>query len=448
MEIVKEEIVMLGAIIGDYVGSPYEFDCNNIKTEEFPFFGKRCSFTDDSVLTIAVAEALMHAIENDGDICEECVTSMQAWGRTYPNAGYGGRFISWLWSESPQPYNSWGNGSAMRVSAVGWLFDTLEDTERAAELTASVSHNHEEGIRGAQATAVAIFLARKGATKLQIKEIIEQRYGYDLNRTLAEIRPRYHHVESCQETVPVSIIAFLESRGFEDALRKAVSVGGDSDTLACITGGIAEAYYTIPQEIRRFIMGELPKDLAKAVKRWRKQLHKLQKKAPQWALGQEVAEANQQQALKLWNAGLFYKANRALRGEDPDPPKTLVATASDWDTKPMPETTTSFSLNMHLSAEEFHTLAMGHVPGEMEDKWFSYFEPNDQSIRFYRSWTGHCIFIAYIEENNGDYVVKDVVANQDSQQYSNDDVESMAALVSALIAQDIGRDPSAYWDNI
>lgn len=241
---------MLGAIIGDIVGSVYEW--HNIKTKEFPFFRKDCTFTDDTVMTVAVAAALMNGGGED-----DFVAAMRDYGRRYPGRGYGGRFGSWLFSEDPQPYNSWGNGSAMRVSPVAWAFNTLAEVERIAERSAAVTHNHPEGIRGARATAAAIFMARTGRSKPEIKSYIEQQYGYDLARTLREIRPGYRFNESCQRTVPEAIIAFLESTGFEDAVRNAISLGGDSDTLACITGSIAEGCYGIPEDIRQEALSRL-----------------------------------------------------------------------------------------------------------------------------------------------------------------------------------------------
>ena len=189
---------------------------------------------------------------------------MQYWGRKYPDAGYGGMFGQWLRAEHPQPYGSFGNGSAMRVAAAGWLFDTLDKTLEMAKVTAEVTHNHPEGIKGAQAMAVAIFLARTGHSKPEIRQYVEQTFDYDLSRTCDEIRPGYRHVETCQQTVPEAIIAFLESNSFEDALRNAVSLGGDSDTLACITGGIAEAFYGMPQELRDETLKRLPEDIREA----------------------------------------------------------------------------------------------------------------------------------------------------------------------------------------
>ena len=237
---------MYGAILGDIIGSPFEFDRGD-KTKEFDLFTKGCDFTDDSVMTIAVGEALL-AVGPEAtvkEIEEAVVTNMQDWGKRYPYAGYGGRFRYWLRERNPKPYGSYGNGSAMRVSAVGWLYDSLERTREVARATANVTHNHPEGIKGAEATASAIYMARNGSSKEEIKEYIEREFHYNLDRTLDEIRPGYHMDETCQRTVPEAIIAFLESKDFEDAIRNAVSLGGDTDTLGAITGSIAEAFYGI-----------------------------------------------------------------------------------------------------------------------------------------------------------------------------------------------------------
>ena len=237
---------MYGAILGDIIGSPFEFDRGD-KTKEFDLFTKGCDFTDDSVMTIAVGEALL-AVGKEAtvkEIEEAVVTNMQDRGKRYPYAGYGGRFRYWLRERNPKPYGSYGNGSAMRVSAVGWLYDSLERTREVARATANVTHNHPEGIKGAEATASAIYMARNESSKEEIKEYIEREFHYNLDRTLDEIRPGYHMDETCQRTVPEAIIAFLESKDFEDAIRNAVSLGGDTDTLGAITGSIAEAFYGI-----------------------------------------------------------------------------------------------------------------------------------------------------------------------------------------------------------
>lgn len=242
---------MLGAIIGDMVGAPFEFDRGN-KTKDFQLFSEATEYTDDTVMTIAVAEALLISLNEPDDWKREKLTKcMQDWGRRYPDAGYGGMFGRWLMAENPRPYNSYGNGSDMRVSAAGWLFKDLNETLRIARLTAEITHNHEEGIKGAEATAAAIFLLRNGYSKEALKDFIVTEFGYDLSRTCDEIRPEYRHVETCQGTVPEAITAFLEGKDFEDVIRTAVSLGGDSDTLTCIAGNMAEAYYGIPPLIAK-----------------------------------------------------------------------------------------------------------------------------------------------------------------------------------------------------
>lgn len=253
---------MYGAILGDIIGSPYEFDMGS-KTKDFPLFSHHSTFTDDTVMTIAVAEAFLgDTLAMDTQIIRNrLIASMQRYGKRYPHAGYGGMFRHWLKSRDPQPYGSCGNGSAMRVSSVAWLFDDLEMVRRMARLSAEVTHNHPEGIKGAEATASAIFLARTGCSKAEIKAYIENQFGYDLSRTCDEIRPTYHHVETCQETVPEAITTFLEGESFEDVIRTAVSLGGDCDTLTCIAGSIAEGFYGVPEELRQECRNRLPAQL-------------------------------------------------------------------------------------------------------------------------------------------------------------------------------------------
>jgi ADP-ribosylglycohydrolase len=252
---------MLGAIVGDIVGSIYEW--KNIKTKDFPLFGERVCFTDDTVMTVAVADALMN-----GGRADDFIDSMKKLGRLHDWVGYGPHFCKWLISDDRQPYNSWGNGSAMRVSPCGWFGQSLEEAEALAERSAAVTHNHPEGVKGAQATTAAIYLARTGAAKGKIKEYVESKFGYDLSRTLDEIRPGYSFDVSCQGTVPEAIIAFLESADFEDAIRNAISLGGDSDTLAAITGGVAEAAYGIPPDIADKALGYLSVPLREVYERW------------------------------------------------------------------------------------------------------------------------------------------------------------------------------------
>lgn len=242
---------MYGAILGDIIGSPFEFDKGE-KTKDFKLFTEGCRFTDDSVMTVAVVEALLSLDQNADDqtVEQTLIKSMQKWGRKYPEAGYGRRFYNWLFQNDPVPYHSYGNGSAMRVSSVGWLYPTLEKTRKIAVLTAKVTHDHEEGLKGAEATAGCIFLARKKKSKDQIRSFIIQEFGYDLSKTLDEIRPDHHMDVSCQGTVPEAVLCFLEANSYEDTVRNAVSLGGDTDTLAAIAGSIAEAYYKIPDKLK------------------------------------------------------------------------------------------------------------------------------------------------------------------------------------------------------
>jgi len=240
---------MLGAIAGDIIGSVFE--AFNVKTTDFPLFSPDSKYTDDTVLTVAIA----HSILNDVDYA----VSLKDFGRRYWYAGFGPRFFAWLRSEDYSPYNSWGNGSAMRVSPVGFAFNTRDEVLEQARKSAEATHNHPEAVKGAQATALAIYLARTGYGKEEIKKEITECFGYSLDRTLDEIQPTYTFDASCQGTVPESLIAFLESEGYEDAVRKSISIGGDSDTIACITGGIAQAFYgEVPGEIVFEVRERLP----------------------------------------------------------------------------------------------------------------------------------------------------------------------------------------------
>lgn len=238
---------MIGAIIGDIVGSRFEW--NNYRAKDFELFTDNCEATDDSIMSLAICDALLNYDGSLSDLGKQSIISMQKIGRPYPNCGYGGSFLYWMYSDKPEPYNSYGNGAAMRVSACGYAATTLEEAIALAKAVTEVTHNHPEGIKGAEATTVAIFLARIGKSISEIREYIIQNY-YPLNFTIDEIRDTYRFNETCQETVPQALQAFFESTSFEDAIRNAISVGGDSDTLAAITGSIAEAYYGVPNSIR------------------------------------------------------------------------------------------------------------------------------------------------------------------------------------------------------
>ena len=250
--------MLYGAIFGDIVGSIYEWD--NIKTKDFELFDEDSFFTDDTVMSIAVACALAECIGNYDNLSQTAIKWMKLLGREYPDAGYGSHFEQWLFTKNSEPYNSWGNGSAMRVSAVAYFAKTLEEVKELSFRVTAVSHNHQEGIKGAEATAVAIFMALQGKSKEEIKEYIVKNY-YPLDFTLDEIRPFYVFRSSCQETVPQALEAFFESESFEDAIRNAISIGGDSDTIGAITGSVAEAYYGVPDEMKKFVRGKLDNNL-------------------------------------------------------------------------------------------------------------------------------------------------------------------------------------------
>ena len=244
---------MLGAIAGDVLGSIHEF--NSIKTKKFELLNAGCVFTDDTVMTVAVADSIMIGVPY--------VESLQKWGREYPRAGYGGWFNKWIHQDDPKPYNSFGNGSAMRCSSVGWLFDDEESVLEEAKKSAEITHNHPEGIKGAQAVALGVMMGRKGSSKIEIEDKLESLFDYDLNQKLSHIRPNYSFDVTCQGSVPQAIIAFLESEDFEDAIRNAISLGGDADTQACIAGALAEAHYMgIPDHIKEFVSEKITPDLS------------------------------------------------------------------------------------------------------------------------------------------------------------------------------------------
>lgn len=254
--------MLYGAIIGDIVGSVYEF--HNIKTKEFPFFHPHGYITDDSCMTIAVADAINKWKRDGGDLSEIAAKSMREIGLKYPNMGYGSRFILWLVNKEDGPYNSWGNGAAMRISAAGWYGKDIAEVKRLSYMVTSVSHDHIEGIKGAEATAVAIFLARTGHSKKEIADYIRTNYYAECD-CVEDLQADYGWDSSCQGTVPQALQCFLESENFEDAIRNAISIGGDSDTIGAITGSVAEAFYGIPDEMIEKAKTYIPEDLLQKV---------------------------------------------------------------------------------------------------------------------------------------------------------------------------------------
>ena len=391
---------MIGAILGDIIGKPYEF--NPIKSKDFPLFSEYSGITDDSLMTIAVARGLLEGRRDPRATSSEITQEMHRLGKQFPHAGYGARFRDWLASENPEPYNSFGNGSAMRVSPVAWFFDSLEDVERFATISAQMTHNHPEGIKGAQSVAAAIFLARTGAPKAEIRHYIEESYGYDLSRGISQIRPDYHFDETCQGSVPEAIIAFLESTGFEDAIRNAVSLGGDADTQAAIAGSIAEAFYGIDDTLKL--------------------------KALEYLEREHLSLAN-------W----FAQVPRVTR--------------SAWKNTPMPEKKIPLGFQGTYTKNEYQRMSRGWLPYEMEDKWFIFEEGG--WLSFHRSWTGYCVFRIHLTEIAGLYEVDESWANRDESQYANTDLqqdqESLLLLIDNFL---LGRkrsfskwhdDPLTLW---
>lgn len=276
---------MIGAIIGDIVGSRFEF--NNHRSKEFELFTDKCEATDDSIMTLAVAKAIMETEKKMKPLLNGCekndeynallenmaIKYMQEIGRKYPYCGYGGMFWHWVFSDNPKPYNSYGNGAAMRISPVGFFATTEHELRELSEKVTAVTHNHKEGIKGAEAAALSIFMAKRGDTKEEIRKKINENY-YKLDFTIDKIRDTYKFNETCQGTVPQAIVAFLESSSFEDAIKTAISVGGDSDTLAAITGSIAEAYYGVPVDIRDKALTYLDDELRLIYDEWLHQMVK------------------------------------------------------------------------------------------------------------------------------------------------------------------------------
>ena len=264
---------MYGAILGDIIGSPYEHS-DEKQPRDFPLFVKESVFTDDTVLTIAAADALMQSMgRTDDEIRAKLTERYRVWARRFPDAGYGVKFIKWYKKPFPKPYGSYANGSAMRVSSAGWLYPSLEETLHAARLTAEITHNHPEGIRGAEAVAGAVYLARTGSSREDIRAWAEKEMGYDLSRTCDEIRPEYAFDITCAGTVPPAIEAFLEGNSFEDVIRNAVCLGGDCDTLTCIAGSMAEAFWGVPPELIEECRRRLPPSILFVVDRFQAVVH-------------------------------------------------------------------------------------------------------------------------------------------------------------------------------
>lgn len=391
---------MYGAILGDIIGSPYEW--HNTKSKNFPLFSKFSRFTDDTVMTLAVADGFMSAFNNpdnhieDGDevtsdnravVEESIIKSMKKLGLRYPNAGYGGRFRDWL-VRGDGPYNSWGNGSAMRTSSAAWICSSLDKVREMAGLQAAVTHNHPEGIKGAEALASAIFIARFGGTKDDIREYVTEEFGYDLARTCNGIRPEYRFDVSCQGSVPEAIIAFLEGRDFEDVIRNAVSLGGDSDTIGAMAGSIAEAFYGVPDKLKKKCEDFLPPDLTE----------------------------------------ILQSFARDYLPDDLPPLNGKIAEKSDWKITEMPDEHENFILNRHFNNLQMEALRRGNIPQEMEDKWFWYMEGD--TLFAHRSWTGFCIFRIDFRPDDRHFVT----VSRDKEQHMFTTIEEDARRINNLLS--------------
>ena len=435
---------MLGAIIGDIVGSRWEFNPTN--DYNFELFSKKNGFTDDTVCTIAVADAIVHDSDDYGRY-------LHRWCRKYPNptGGYGGRFRRWVESDNPKPYDSFGNGSAMRVSPVGWMFGIHDGLLDQAKKSAECTHNHPEGIKGAQAVAVAIhdgLIMRqenpgKVFTKEEIMEVLRRAVEFYTNNP-AEFhidleRYRNKFDETCQGTVPVALWIVINSRSFEDAIRQAVSLGADADTLGAIVGSIAEALWGIPEWIKHKALSYLPAEMKQVLSAFRKRLWQKRK------LLKERLEKTK--AIMFWKLANGNVA-KILNGENGMPDKSKTATTDSWKIKPMPddpEEVSTMELSLAISYENMKLLRRGHIPEAQEDHWFMYCD--HEYIRYYRSWTGMCAFEARVKYSSvGEaYYIDKIRINRGLIQFGvNGDIPA-AHLFMYLIAAEVGGDSAAAW---
>ena len=443
---------MLGAIIGDIVGSRFEFNPTN--DYDFELFTDECSFTDDTICTIAVADALLKGIDYG--------KSIHTWCRRYPKpmGGYGISFRKWVMSDNPQPYNSYGNGAAMRVSPIGMWFDDWKEIYPEAEKCAACSHNHPEGIKGAQIIAYAIHNAvvsfdcplppdkfKDELIELVVAALCDGDYDTEIN--LEDYRNKFD--ETCQGTVPVAIEIIFNSDSFEDAIRRAVSLGADADTLGAIVGSIAEHIWGIPDWIKEKALSYLPDEMLQVVDAFytaceSRETYKPRAKQAK-AEENEAPNIDEVMAIMHWKLGLG-NLNNLLSGRDLIPEKTKKATARDRDIHPMPddlENTTDMPFYMELSARQMIILRMGHIPEGMEDHWFMYCD--DEYIRYYRSWTGMCAFEAHYRACDRGFMIDRLKMNHDLAQFGVNGDEAGKALFEYLMIAETGGDAASAWEN-
>ncbi len=434
---------MLGAIIGDIVGSRWEFKPTN--DYNFELFSERNSYTDDTICTIAVADALLHHSKDYG-------WYIHKWCRKYPHpmGGYGGRFAQWVMSDNPKPYGSYGNGAAMRISPVAWFsLNALGQMHEVVQAT-SCTHNHPEGIKGAKAVVTAIHdclemhdlydhIGNDEIMNHGLKRAISC-FGYSIDFELKDVQNRFD--ETCQGTVPVAFWIISRSSSFEDAIRKAVSLGADADTLGAIVGSIAEAIWGIPGWIKQRAISYLPKDMRDVLAAFRK--------ACPWKLSTRLAKKQKEQkeqflAIMYWKLGLG-DFNKLQKGESPLPKKTRTATADDWKTEPLPEKAddmTEMSFGFRIPAGSMAVIRKGHIPEVMEDHWFMYCD--NEYIRYFRSWTGMCAFEAHYRKDGDDYLVDNLKMNHDLAQFGVNGDEAGAALFRYLVVAESGGNAEEAW---
>ena len=442
---------MLGAIIGDIVGSRFEFNPTN--DYNFELFSPQCSFTDDTICTIAIADALL----KDRDFGD----SLHDWCNRYPHpmGGYGGSFAKWVHSTNPQPYNSFGNGAAMRVSPIGMWFDNWQDIYPQAEKCAACTHNHPEGIKGAQIIAYAVYNAvttfdvplepdkfREELIDVVISAMCDGDYPEDFD--YEDHRNQFD--ETCQGTVPVALDILLKSSSFEDAIRRAVSLGADADTLGAIVGSVAEHIWGIPEPIKKEALTYLPDEMKHVVQEFyeaceRRETYKPGLKGKK----QQEDDLNIKDMLTVmrWKLGLG-NLNNAMRGEDLNTRKTKTATARDWKTTPMPSNPSEVSdipYIFGLSEKQMQILRKGHIPDSMEDHWFMYCD--EEYIRYFRSWSGMCAFEASYHEDERGYIIERLKMNHGLAEFGVNGDDAAKALFQYLIFAETGGDAEGAWMN-
>ena len=452
---------MLGAIIGDIVGSRWEFNPTN--DYNFELFSDENGFTDDTICTVAVADALLKG--------RDFGESIHDWCNRYPHptGGYGGKFAQWVRSDNPKPYNSYGNGSAMRVSPVAWAYKNMREILESAKATAECTHNHPEGIRGAQTVAYAIHMAHDMSIhsngtigKEDLKELMGylknfSHYNIDINKK--DVENRFD--ETCQGTVPVALWIIYESKSFEDAIRRAVSLGADADTLGAIVGSIAEAIWGIPEEMQMKALEYLPNEMKSVVLRFYSRYVKnsilhgygdegaardLMFEEEREEMEKQTADDNEKkqfQAIMLWKLGLG-NMGKFFVGEEHMPDKSKVAKSTSWKTEPMPHTDISkIEVGISVTEEDMAIIRKGHIPEAQEDHWFMYC--SREHIRYYRSWTGTCAFEAHFHKEKQQYIIDEIIINQALVEFGVNGDEAGVALFLYLLNAEVGSDAMAAW---